>query len=114
VVRLSGEADLSVARQLGDALNAQLASGASHLTVDLSRLRFADSAAVRALIKAHHALKHRGGTLELVGAQPEVARVLSLLGVDQAIPTHPHAGSGQAETGTAGSLQGAYGERCCG
>jgi hypothetical protein len=47
VVRLSGEADLSVAGQLGEALNAQVSSGARHLTVDLSGLRFADSAAIR-------------------------------------------------------------------
>jgi anti-anti-sigma factor len=104
VVRLSGEADLSVARQLGDALNAQVAGGARHLTVDLSRLRFADSAAIRTLIEAHLALKRQGGTLELAGIRPEMARVLSLLGVDQVIPVRPQADPGPAEAGTGGSL----------
>lgn len=47
------------------AIGAQLAIGARHLTVDLSRLRFADSAVIRALVLAD--------------------RTLSLLGVDQAI-----------------------------
>ena len=41
-------------------------------TVDLSGLRFADSAAVRTLIDAHLALKKQGGTLEL--ARPAAAR----------------------------------------
>jgi anti-anti-sigma regulatory factor len=33
--------------ELSEALTAQLASGARHLTVDLSGLRFADSAMIR-------------------------------------------------------------------
>jgi anti-anti-sigma factor len=103
VVRLSGEADLSVAGQLSDALNAQVSSGARHLTVDLSGLRFADSAAIRTLIEAHLALKRQGGTLELAGIRPEVARTLSLLGVDQVIPVRPQADPGPAEAGTGGS-----------
>jgi anti-anti-sigma factor len=100
VVRVSGEADLSVAGQLGDALNAQISGGVRHLTVDLSGLRFADSAAVRTLIEAHLALKRQGGTLELAGIQAEVARTLSLLGVDQVIPVCPQADPGPAEAGS--------------
>ncbi len=102
VVRLSGEADLSVAGQLGDALNGQISGGARHLTVDLSGLRFADSAAIRTLIEAHLALDRLGGTLELAGLRPEVARTLSLLGVDQVIPVHPQADPGPAAAGAGG------------
>ena len=57
VLTLSGEADLTTVAELTEALTAQLAIGARHLTVDL-------------------ALAH---------PQPVVARALSLLGVDQAI-----------------------------
>jgi len=77
VLMLSGEADLTTA--------AELATGARHLTVDLSRLRFADSAVIRALVLADRMLKNRGGGLALADPQPGVARALSLLGVDQAI-----------------------------
>jgi hypothetical protein len=38
------------------------------------------------MIVAHLALRHPGGTLELVELQPGAARVLSLLGVVQEIP----------------------------
>ncbi len=86
VVKLSGECDVSVAGQLSDALDAQLASGARHLTVDLSGLRFADSASIRVLVRTHQVLKERGGTLELAFPQATVSRVLSLLGVDQVLP----------------------------
>ena len=41
VLTLSGEADLTTVAELTGALSAQLAAGARHLTVDLSRLRFA-------------------------------------------------------------------------
>ena len=53
--------------------------------MDLSRLRFADSAVIRALVLADRTLKTRGGGLPLAHPQPVVARALSLLGVDQAI-----------------------------
>jgi len=85
VLTLSGEADLTTVAELTEALTAQLAIGARHLTVDLSRLRFADSAVIRALVLADRTLKKRGGGLVLTHPQPGVARALSLLGVDQAI-----------------------------
>jgi anti-sigma B factor antagonist len=85
VLTLSGEADLTTVAELSEALTAQLASGARHLTVDLSGLRFADSAVIRELVLAGRKLKERDGGLELANPQPAVARALSLLGVDQAI-----------------------------
>lgn len=94
VVRLSGECDISVAGQLSDALNAQIAGGQQHLTVDLSGLRFADSTCIRSLVKAHLALAERGGTLELAFPRPSVARVLRLLGVDQRLPVRMQGSAG--------------------
>jgi anti-anti-sigma factor len=76
VMTLAGEADLTSAAALGEALAAQL-SGARQLTVDLSGLRFADSASVRALVLAGRALAGRGGGLVLLRPQPAVARVLA-------------------------------------
>ena len=85
VLTLSGEADLTTVAELTEALTAQLANGARHLTVDLSRLRFADSAVIRELVLADRTLKQRGGGLALAHPQPVVARALSMLGVDQRI-----------------------------
>ena len=85
MVTLSGEADVTTVAELSEALTAQLASGARQLTVDLSGLRFADSAVIRELVMAGRKLKDRGGGLELANPQPAVARALSLLGVDQMI-----------------------------
>ena len=49
VVMLSGEADVTTVGQLEDVLNTQITAGARILTVDLSELRFADSATIGAL-----------------------------------------------------------------
>jgi anti-sigma B factor antagonist len=85
VVVLSGEADLTTLGQLNSALNAQISAGAQLLTVDLSRLRFADSASITALARAARALRDRGGDLALLDPQPAILRVLSLTGVDQSL-----------------------------
>ena len=70
MLTLSGEADLTTVAELTEALTAQLAIGARHLTVDLSRLRFADSSVIRALVLADRTLKQRGGGLALAHPQP--------------------------------------------
>lgn len=85
VLVLSGETDMSSAAELNGALAAQLASGARHLTVDVSDLQFADSASVRALALTARALKERDGNLVLVRPQPVVMRVLSLMGADRVV-----------------------------
>jgi anti-anti-sigma factor len=83
VVMLSGEADISSAGQLSDALTAQLSGGAQQLMVDVSGLSFADSASVRALVLAGRTLRERGGTLVIARPQRAVARLLELMGVDE-------------------------------
>jgi anti-sigma B factor antagonist len=89
VMTLSGESDQSVTGQLRDALDALIAGGAKHVTLDVSRLRFADSAAIRVLLEANRALKRAGGFLELAFPQPVVAVALHLMGVDRILTVRP-------------------------
>lgn len=98
VIRLSGETDLSTVGQLRDALDGQISGGVRQLTIDLSGLRFADSGSIQALTDAHLALKAQGGSLELVNPQPNVARILVLLGIDQVLTVRS-----QPDSGTAGA-----------
>ena len=81
VVMLSGEADITTVKQLEDALDAQITAGARILTVDLSELRFADSATIGALVRAARTLKASGGRLDLTNPSPAVAQMLALLGI---------------------------------
>jgi anti-sigma B factor antagonist len=98
VIRLSGETDLSTLEQLRNALDGQISGGVRQLTIDLSGLRFADSSSIRALTDAHLALNAQGGALELVDPQPNVAKILVLLGIDQVLTVRP-----QPDSGTAGA-----------
>jgi stage II sporulation protein AA (anti-sigma F factor antagonist) len=94
VVTLSGKADLSTAAELSEVLTRQASGGPQHLTVDISGLSFADSVSVRTLALAGRAMKDRGGALELTNPQPTVARLLSLMGVDQMITVRAAADAG--------------------
>jgi anti-sigma B factor antagonist len=85
VIVLAGEADLTCAGQLDALIAGQLAGGTRQLTVDVSGLRFADSASIRTLVLAARTLTERGGSLVLLDPQRSVARVLALLGADQMI-----------------------------
>jgi len=66
VVILSGEADMTSAGQLSALITAQLSGGTRQLTLDVSELRFADTATIRTLILAARTLKGRGGSLVLL------------------------------------------------
>ena len=77
-----------------------LSGGAQHLTVDVSELRFADSASIRALVLAGRTLKDRGGALLLVRPQPVLARLLILMGVDHVITVQGGSGAETEPEGT--------------
>jgi len=83
VVILSGETDLTSAGQLSALITAQLSGGTRQLTVDVSGLRFADTASIRTLLLAAKTLKERGGSLVLLRPRPTLVRVLDLLGAAQ-------------------------------
>jgi anti-anti-sigma factor len=85
VIMLAGEADLTCADQLEALISGQLADGTRQLTIDVTGLRFADSASIRTLVLAARTLRERGGSLVLLDPQPSVAKVLTLLGADEVI-----------------------------
>lgn len=85
VIMLTGEADLTCAGQLNALITGQLAGGVRQLTIDVSGLRFADSASIRTLVLAARTLKERDGRLVLLRPQQPVARMLALVGADQLI-----------------------------
>lgn len=83
VIVLSGEADITSAPELTALIAEQLSDGTRELTIDMSGLRYADSASIRTLVLAARTLRERGGSLVLLRPQPSVARILTLLGADQ-------------------------------
>ena len=83
VLVLAGEADVTTAARLHEALTAQLTGPAVRLTIDATNLRYADSASMRALVMAAAKARTRDGTVTLLNPQPPVARLLHLLSADE-------------------------------
>jgi anti-sigma B factor antagonist len=102
VMTLSGEADVTTLAQLQDALTRQTTSGTPVLLVEVSGLRFADSATIGALIGAARSLEAQGGHLDLLNPQPALARMLSLLGVEQVLTVRGHAEPGPCPSSSPG------------
>jgi anti-sigma B factor antagonist len=88
VVRLSGSAGTEqvaeMERQLRD-----LAEWPGPLVLDLSGLRFVNSAGLGAMIAAHRRCRECGGTFCVAGPQEGVANILHITHLDRLFSTHP-------------------------
>lgn len=104
LIILAGEADLTSAGQLSALITGQLADGTRQLTIDVSGLRFADSASIRMLALAGKTLRERGGSLVLLHPQRPVAKVLALLGADQMITIRADPRTTPSHSRSSGSL----------
>ena len=65
-------------------------SGATRLLVDLSAVRYLDSASIGCLMDVHRLLLDRGGSLRLAGLQPWVETMVKMTGVQKVVPLHPN------------------------
>lgn len=84
-IEVRGELDLGTSAPLWAVLDCHLASGRRFLRLDLSGVSFIDATALNGIIRTHHALLARHGTLVLTGARGLVARVLRLTGLDDVL-----------------------------
>ena len=85
VVALNGELDCQSAPELADALS-QAATNGRPVVVDLSELRFIDSSGLHVLMSGGSA--NGGGHRILVCPPGNVARVLSIVRADKALPVY--------------------------
>ncbi|MGE5281182.1 MAG: STAS domain-containing protein [Chloroflexota bacterium] len=90
VIAVEGELDMNTAAQLERELQAPLAGPDAGLVIDLSECEFIDSTGIALIVKAWQQLD---GGFALCGIGDQVARVLEITGLEQAIPTH----AGRAE-----------------
>ncbi len=81
-VRPRGEVDLSVADAFRDVLEENLAKNpVNHLVFNLSKVTFIDSSGLGVILGRYKRLKQQGGRVSLVGALPQVRRILVLSGL---------------------------------
>ena len=88
IVSVIGELDLSTHEQLRDPL---VAAGEQKtpVVVDLGECDFIDSSGIRALLVGHEALTSNGkARLAVAAPQPQVQKVLEMIGLGEAIPVH--------------------------
>ena len=81
-VAVAGEVDIVTSRSLAAALTSAAGQATTgDVLVDLARVTFADSTALRALVMAHVALAEQGRQLVLVALSTPVRRVIELAGL---------------------------------
>jgi anti-sigma B factor antagonist len=92
IVRVSGELDISHEEELRAELSRGVAEGNGRIVVDLTDCEFIDSSGVRALLlgrEAQAADAGGGAQLVIASGSPQIVRILSVMGVDEAIPVRP-------------------------
>jgi anti-anti-sigma factor len=89
VLAVRGELDLYTAREFDEHLRALVESEPRGLVVDLVQSTFLDSSAGRALLHAAQSLRRHGARLVVVNRDPEVARILKVMGLDEFLDIVP-------------------------
>jgi anti-sigma B factor antagonist len=89
VIVLEGEADVLSSGLLVEALMQQLAPGVVKLIVDVSKLAYMDSMALRAVVMAARVLRNRGGKLILLRPRTALRRMLAITGSDTFLLVQP-------------------------
>lgn len=82
VVAPRGEIDYGNVAHLRTTLFRLSSEKSNHVVVDLGHVSFIDSTALSVLIQARQRMSGLGGRLTLIGAQPRVARVLQITGME--------------------------------
>jgi anti-sigma B factor antagonist len=86
LMEITGEADVTNTDELRRLVDEEVARQPRTLIIDLSGLRFMDSSALHALLRANRSLDRQGGVLALVSPQAAVAKILRLTTADRLIP----------------------------
>jgi stage II sporulation protein AA (anti-sigma F factor antagonist) len=92
IVRVRGELDISHEEELRAELSRGVAESNGGIVVDLTDCEFIDSSGVRALLLGREAQNADGdgdGGLVIASGSTQIVRILSVMGVDEAIPVRP-------------------------
>lgn len=86
VVVVRGEIDVATSPQLRNELNALVARGAQHITIEFGEVSFVDSSGLGVLVGTYKRLREDGsGSIRIVGAQPSVRKVFEITGLESAL-----------------------------
>lgn len=89
VARVQGEVDASNVKEIGDRLRSLLSNRSLAMIVDLSATTYLDSAGINLLFALGEEMRSRQQRLALVvGTTSPIARMITLTGLDRAMPVH--------------------------
>jgi anti-anti-sigma factor len=86
VLTLKGEFDTFYCPKLQEEIESLIASGIHRVALNLRLVKFINSTALGAIIKAHKRLKAEGGDLVLTKASPFCRDIITKLGIDRVVP----------------------------
>ena len=86
VVNLTGELDIATVPRVQQAVDAMLAEGVSHITIDLAGVGFVDSSGLRLFIVLDQRAAAEGWTLALTRPTPQALTVFRVSGVEDELP----------------------------
>lgn len=89
VLTVRGDLDLYTAREFEERLQSLTSTEPGGVIVDLAQSTFLDSSACRALLHAARVLRKRAAKLVVVNRDPEVARILQVMGLDEFLEIVP-------------------------
>lgn len=82
IARLKGDLDIATTPALRERLLSALSPGVRLLVIDLSGVSFCDAAGLAVLIGTQRRARARGITVRLVAPRPQMAKLLSITGLD--------------------------------
>src|SRR2546430_159087 len=88
VLEVRGQLDIDTAPQLRGAFDGLRHAAVTRIAADLSQLTFCDSIGLSILAVTHRYCVDSGGWLRLAGPNPFLARLLTVVGIADAVPTH--------------------------
>ena len=86
VVEVEGELDLSSLELLDQEVGRVMATDASAIVLDLSRLEFIDSSGIQLLLQLELKSRNNGHRMRMVRGSSAVQRLLELSGADEMLP----------------------------
>jgi anti-anti-sigma factor len=90
IVTIEGEIDASNSREIAGRMRGALSNQAKVLVVDLTPTTYIDSAGINILFQLATELSERQQELHVVvAAASPIARMLAIVGLEHAVPTHP-------------------------
>lgn len=92
-VKIDGELDLSVASSFRSDLDQALdIKQARHLILDFSQVDFIDSSGLGVILGRYKRLTEIGGTVQICGANEQIAKILELSGLSRIMEIRQHTG----------------------